>query len=201
MAKRRVSSGRHRHRTRVCRQACVGRLPGDGEPLQRHDMTTFTQLALTSSDPPEPFTDPLRLAVVAYLARFKGSSREHTESDLRCYLACSPQTSTRCRMPRADDFIKNRREYHDLSLTGAYLPGCEGRLTTISARMIFSTLNQGDLSTERSSHSAAPERYPLVSSNESVSASIAALVSLVAMAPSSAVNLIMTQRRCYVPYP
>jgi site-specific recombinase XerD len=29
----------------------------------------------------------LRLAVAAYLARFKGSSREHTESDLRCYLA------------------------------------------------------------------------------------------------------------------
>jgi site-specific recombinase XerD len=24
--------------------------------------------------------------VAAYLARFKGSSREHTESDLRCYL-------------------------------------------------------------------------------------------------------------------
>ena len=34
-----------------------------------------------------PFTDQLRLAVAAYLARFKGSSREHTESDLRCYLA------------------------------------------------------------------------------------------------------------------
>jgi integrase/recombinase XerD len=30
--------------------------------------------------------DRLRLAVAAYLARFKGSSREHTESDLRCYL-------------------------------------------------------------------------------------------------------------------
>jgi hypothetical protein len=25
--------------------------------------------------------------VAAYLARFKGTSREHTESDLRCYLA------------------------------------------------------------------------------------------------------------------
>ena len=50
-------------------------------------MTTFTQLAPASSDPPEPFTDRLRLAVAAYLARFKGSSREHTESDLRCYLA------------------------------------------------------------------------------------------------------------------
>ena len=50
-------------------------------------MTTFSQLALTSSDPTEPFTDRLRLAVASYLARFKGSSREHTESDLRCYLA------------------------------------------------------------------------------------------------------------------
>jgi integrase/recombinase XerD len=33
------------------------------------------------------FTDQLRLAVAAYLARFQGSSRYHTESDLRCYLA------------------------------------------------------------------------------------------------------------------
>jgi integrase len=31
-------------------------------------------------------TDPLRLAVAAYLARFKGSSRKHTESDPRCFL-------------------------------------------------------------------------------------------------------------------
>jgi integrase/recombinase XerD len=28
----------------------------------------------------------VRLAAAAYLGRFKGSSREHTESDLRCYL-------------------------------------------------------------------------------------------------------------------
>jgi integrase/recombinase XerD len=41
-----------------------------------------------------PFTDQLRLAVAAYLARFKGSSREHTESDLRCYLAwCAERRS------------------------------------------------------------------------------------------------------------
>jgi WD40 repeat protein len=51
-------------------------------------MTTSTQLAPTPSDPPEPFTDRLRLAVAAYLARFKGSSREHIESDLRCYVSC-----------------------------------------------------------------------------------------------------------------
>ena len=50
-------------------------------------MTTFTQLTPAPSDPPEPFTDRLRLAVAAYLARFKGSSRNRTESDLRCYLS------------------------------------------------------------------------------------------------------------------
>ena len=49
-------------------------------------MTNFTELIPVPSDRPVPVTDPLRLAVAAYLARFKGSSREHTESDLRCYL-------------------------------------------------------------------------------------------------------------------
>jgi site-specific recombinase XerD len=70
-----------------CRQVHVGQLHSDSESQQRRGMTTFTQLIRTPSDPPEPFTDRLRLAVAAYLARFKGSSREHTESDLRCYLA------------------------------------------------------------------------------------------------------------------
>jgi integrase/recombinase XerD len=36
---------------------------------------------------PVPHAERLRLAVAAYLARFKGTSREHTNSDLRCYLA------------------------------------------------------------------------------------------------------------------
>ena len=53
---------------------------------------TFTELACAPPDPLGPFTDRLRLAVAAYLARFTGSSREHTESDLRCYLAwCAGQ--------------------------------------------------------------------------------------------------------------
>jgi integrase/recombinase XerD len=39
------------------------------------------------SDHLVPFTaDQLRLAVPAYLARFTGSSRQHTDSDLRCFL-------------------------------------------------------------------------------------------------------------------
>ena len=50
-------------------------------------MMDFTELASVPSHRLAPFTDRLRLAVAAYLARFKGSSREHTQSDLRCYLA------------------------------------------------------------------------------------------------------------------
>ena len=49
-------------------------------------MMSFTGLASVPGNSPDPFNGRLRLAVAAYLARFKGSSREHTESDLRCYL-------------------------------------------------------------------------------------------------------------------
>ena len=49
-------------------------------------MLNFTDLASIPSDHAVPFTDQLRLAVAVYLARFKGSSRYHTESDLRCFL-------------------------------------------------------------------------------------------------------------------
>src|SRR5215469_8840382 len=48
-------------------------------------MTDLTELPSVSSDRLVPFSDQLRLAVAGYLARFKRSSREHTESDLRCY--------------------------------------------------------------------------------------------------------------------
>ena len=50
-------------------------------------MRNFTELPSVPSDDLVPFTDQLRLAVAAYLARFKGASRYHTESGLRCYLA------------------------------------------------------------------------------------------------------------------
>ncbi len=45
-------------------------------------MMSFPDLASLPSDRPATFTDQLRLAVAAYLARLKGSSREHTASDL-----------------------------------------------------------------------------------------------------------------------
>jgi integrase/recombinase XerD len=54
-------------------------------------MMTFPELTSVPSDRLAAFTDQLRLAVAAYLARFTGSSREHTASDLRCYLAWCAQ--------------------------------------------------------------------------------------------------------------
>jgi hypothetical protein len=42
-------------------------------------MMNYAELTPVPSGHPAPFTDQLRLAVAAYLARFKGSSREHTE--------------------------------------------------------------------------------------------------------------------------
>jgi len=65
---------------------CLRELRGGEEQPQCQIMTNFTDLASVPSDRPAPFTDQLRLAVAAYLARFKGSSRDHTKSDLRCYL-------------------------------------------------------------------------------------------------------------------
>src|SRR6266581_430207 len=50
-------------------------------------MMRYNELAPIPSSNPVPNADRLRLAVAAYLARFKGGSRDHTHSDLRCYLA------------------------------------------------------------------------------------------------------------------
>ena len=46
--------------------------------------TSFLSPASTGSA--VPFADPVKIAVGAYLGRFKGSSREHTGSDLRVFL-------------------------------------------------------------------------------------------------------------------
>ncbi len=45
--------------------------------------------------------DPLRLAVSGYLARYRGETRRHAESDLRAYL-------TRCAQRRLDPLAARR---------------------------------------------------------------------------------------------
>jgi site-specific recombinase XerD len=71
----------------ICRAWYVRGLRGGRRRAQCQIMTNFIELSSVSSDRPVPFTDQLRLAVAAYLTRFKGSSRDHSESDLRCFLA------------------------------------------------------------------------------------------------------------------
>jgi integrase/recombinase XerD len=58
-----------------------------------------TSLSSTS----DALADRVRLAAAAYLGRFKGSSREHTESDLRCYLTwCAERGLDPLAVRRAD---------------------------------------------------------------------------------------------------
>jgi integrase/recombinase XerD len=72
---------------RICRARDVWGYRAGRMQAQCLGMMTFTELSPVLSDSLVPFTDLLRLAVAAYLARFKGASRYHSESDLRCYLA------------------------------------------------------------------------------------------------------------------
>jgi integrase/recombinase XerD len=51
-----------------------------------HHAVMSTSLLPASAGSAVPFADPLKMAVGAYLGRFKGSSREHTRSDLRVFL-------------------------------------------------------------------------------------------------------------------
>ena len=62
--------------------AAPGTFRGRRKQAQCLGMMSFPDLASLPSDRPATLTDQLRLAVAAYLARFKGSSREHTASDL-----------------------------------------------------------------------------------------------------------------------
>src|SRR5262249_40579734 len=69
--------------TTLPRLAHSPRFVATGVWAQCLGMMTFTDLASVPAQ--------LRLAVAAYLARFTGSSRQHTESDLRCYLSWCAQ--------------------------------------------------------------------------------------------------------------
>jgi integrase/recombinase XerD len=78
-----------------CLRACAS-----GQLAQCRSMMHYNELVLA-----QPalilHADRLRLAVAAYLARFKGTSRDHADSDLRCYL-------TWCADRSLDPFLARR---------------------------------------------------------------------------------------------
>ncbi|MGO8887364.1 MAG: tyrosine-type recombinase/integrase [Streptosporangiaceae bacterium] len=64
-------------------------------------MMHYNELVPAQASALVPHADRLRLAAAAYLARFKGTSRDHTDSDLRCYL-------TWCAERDLDPFLARR---------------------------------------------------------------------------------------------
>ena len=77
-------------------------------------MMNFPELPSAPSDHTVPLTDQLRLAVAAYLARFKGTSREHTAADLRCYLAWCAERGLdplAARRPHLELYIRWMQEF------------------------------------------------------------------------------------------
>jgi site-specific recombinase XerD len=82
-------------------------------------MRNFPELPSAPPDHPAPSTDQLRLAVAAYLARFQGASRYHTESDLRCYLAWCAQRGLdplAARRPHLELYIRWMQEIRRFKL-------------------------------------------------------------------------------------
>jgi integrase/recombinase XerD len=86
--------------------------------LSRHvaDRRAMTSVSVTQVLPPAS-VDPLRLAAAAYLARFKGQSRVHTESDLRAYLlwcaerGLDPLAATRPHIELYVRWMQEQRRY------------------------------------------------------------------------------------------
>src|SRR5579859_7512929 len=102
-------------------------------------MMTSSDLASVPSDPLAPFTDQLRLAVAAYLTRFKGSSREHTESDLRCYLAwCAEQglDPLAARRPHPELYIRWMQEIR------GFKPSAVSRLPSLQFEALLTAARQ-----------------------------------------------------------
>ena len=72
----------------------------------------------------------LRIAVAAYLARFKGQSRVHTESDLRCYVTwCGRQglDPLAAQRPHVEMFLRWMQEI------GRYKPSTVSRRLSVVA--------------------------------------------------------------------
>jgi integrase/recombinase XerD len=120
-------------------------------------MRTFTDLPSVPSDHLVPFTDQLRLAVAAYLARFQGASRYHTESDLRCYLAWYAE--------RGLDPLAARRPHLELYIRGMqevrrFKPSTVSRRFSVTARFYRTCVIGGLLEHSPAEHVRRPSVPP-----------------------------------------
>jgi integrase/recombinase XerD len=106
---------------------------------------------------PGPLADQLQLAVAAYLARFRGSSREHTESGPRCHLAwCTghhlgPLTAQR---PHLELYIRWMQE------TRRFKPSTVSRRFSVTAGFYRTCVIDGVLQHSPAEHVRRPTVSP-----------------------------------------
>ena len=116
-------------------------------------MMNSADLASVPSDHLAPFTDQLRVAVAAYLARFKGSSREHTKSDLRCFLAWCAERGLdplAARRPHLELYIRWMQEIRH------FMPSTVSRRFSVAAGLYRTCVIDGILEHSPAEHVRRP---------------------------------------------
>jgi site-specific recombinase XerD len=116
-------------------------------------MTNLSELPSVPSDRLVPLPDQLRLAVAGYLARFKGSSREHTESDLRCYLAWCAEHDLdplAARRPHLELYIRWMQEVR------RFKPSTTARRFSVTAGFYRTAVIDGALQSSPAEHVRRP---------------------------------------------
>ena len=129
-------------------------LSSRSERAHGQTMTTYTD-SPRPVERPSRVPDPLRLAVAAYLARFKGSSRDHTDSDLRCYLTWCAERGLdplAARRPHLELYIRWMQEIR------LFKPSTVSRRFSVTAGFYRTCVIDGVWSTHPPSMSAA-RRY------------------------------------------
>ena len=116
-----------------------------------------SDLASASVDRFGPPTDQLRLAVAAYLARFKGTSPQHTESDLRCFLTwCAGHglDPLAARRPHLDLYIRWMQEIR------RFRPSTVSRRVSVMAGFYRTCVIDGVLQNSPAQHIRRPAVPP-----------------------------------------
>jgi integrase/recombinase XerD len=139
------------------RIALIGEVGGGGIGAHRQSMTRSNELIPVPSKRPASLADQLRLAVAAYLARFTGSSRDHADSDLRCYLTwCADRglDPLAARRPHLELYIRWMQE------ACRYKPSTVSRRFSVTAGFYRTCVIDGMLDRSSAEHVRRPAVPP-----------------------------------------
>ena len=120
-------------------------------------MMHYSELVPVPPDSPMPHADRLRLAAAAYLARFKGTSRAHTDSDLRCFLTWCAE--------RGLDPLAARRRHLELYIRWMqeirrFRPSTVSRLFSVTAGFYRTCVLDGVMQHSPAEHVRRPRSAP-----------------------------------------